>query len=378
MRPGKLGMRKILSVVQFVISLFFITSSILIFNQFRHFLQFDYNFKSDNIINIELQGNDYQKLASQFSSLPGVSTISACDIIPALSTSSEISLKTAGSEEPLHLGLLRVNENFAENLHLKILAGNNLPANGEAANRSIIVNEAAVKRLGYTHPSDIIGQIVETSENNEALQVVGVVEDFRFRLLINQDKIGPLVLRNQPGSFKYANVQLTSKDPGTTIAKLESAWKSIDPIHPFKYEFFDQQLASTHQGISDVVSIIGFIACLAIMIACLGMLGMATYTAERKRKEVGIRKVLGADQLSVALLLSKGFLTILLLSILIGAPLSYMANNIWLQNFPNRVDFGLGTLLLGSVILLVLGLITISSQTIRISRSNPVKSLRMD
>jgi putative ABC transport system permease protein len=165
MRPGKLGMRKVLSVVQFVISLFFITSSILIFNQFRHFLQFDYNFKSDNIINIELQGNDYQKLASQFSSLPGVSTISACDIIPALSTSSEISLKTAGSEEPLHLGLLRVNENFAQNLQLKLLAGNNLPANGEAANRSIIVNEAAVKRLGYTHPSDIIGQIVETSEN---------------------------------------------------------------------------------------------------------------------------------------------------------------------------------------------------------------------
>jgi putative ABC transport system permease protein len=108
------------------------------------------------------------------------------------------------------------------------------------------------------------------------------------------------------------------------------------------------------------------------------MLGMATYTAERKMKEVGIRKILGADYLSVALLLSKGFMTILLVSILIGAPLSYMANNIWLQNFPNRVNFGLGTLLLGSSILLVLGLITIGSQSIRASRSNPVKTLRME
>jgi putative ABC transport system permease protein len=271
-----------------------------------------------------------------------------------------------------------VDVNFAENLQLKLLAGKNLPAKGESTDRLIVVNEAAVKYLGYKHPSEIIGQIVEAAGSNEALQVVGVVADFRFRLLLNQDQIGPLVLRNQPGSFKYINVQLTSRDPRTTIAKLESTWKSIDPVHPFKYAFFDQQLASTHQGISDVVSIIGSVAFLSIVIACLGMLGMATYTAERKMKEVGIRKILGADYLSVALLLSKGFMTILLVSILIGAPLSYMANNIWLQNFPNRVNFGLGTLLLGSSILLVLGLITIGSQSIRASRSNPVKTLRME
>jgi putative ABC transport system permease protein len=378
LQPGKMGMRKALSVVQFVISLFFITSSLLIYNQFRHFLEFDYKFNSHNIVNIELQGNDYRKITSQFSALPGVSTISACDIIPALSRSSEISLKKPGTEEQLNLGLLQVDVNFAENLQLKLLAGKNLPAKGESTDRLIVVNEAAVKYLGYKHPSEIIGQIVEAAGSNEALQVVGVVADFRFRLLLNQDQIGPLVLRNQPGSFKYINVQLTSRDPRTTIAKLESTWKSIDPVHPFKYAFFDQQLASTHQGISDVVSIIGSVAFLSIVIACLGMLGMATYTAERKMKEVGIRKILGADYLSVALLLSKGFMTILLVSILIGAPLSYMANNIWLQNFPNRVNFGLGTLLLGSSILLVLGLITIGSQSIRASRSNPVKTLRME
>jgi putative ABC transport system permease protein len=197
-------------------------------------------------------------------------------------------------------------------------------------------------------------------------------------LLLNQDKIGPLVLKNEPGHFKYVNVRLTSAEASTTLAQLESAWSTIDPVHPFKYAFFEDQLASTHQGILDVVSIIGFIAFLAITIACLGMLGMATYTAERKMKEVGIRKVLGAENRSIALLLSKGFLTILIISILIGAPLSYMANNLWLQNFPNRVDFGLGTLLLGSAILFLLGLITIGSQTIRAARSNPIKSLRMD
>jgi putative ABC transport system permease protein len=163
-----------------------------------------------------------------------------------------------------------------------------------------------------------------------------------------------------------------------TMSKLESQWKKIDPIHPFKYEFFDQQLQSTHQAIFDVVSILGFIAFLAIVIACLGLLGMAIYTAERKTKEVGIRKILGAEELSIALLLSKGFLKMLLLSILIGAPLSYFVNNFWLQKFPNRVEFGVGTVLLGTIVLLALGLLTIGSQTLRASKSNPVDALKME
>jgi putative ABC transport system permease protein len=249
---------------------------------------------------------------------------------------------------------------------------------GEGTDRLIVVNESAVKGLGYTLPSEIIGQMVEESSTKEALKVIGVVEDFRFRLLLNQDQIGPLVLKHGLGNFKYANVQLASADLKTTLSKLESAWKSVDPIHPFTYELYDDQLASTHQGILDVVSVIGFIAFLAITIACLGMLGMATYTAERKMKEIGIRKVLGAENKSIVLLLSKGFLSIVGISILIGAPLSYLANNLWLQNFPNRVEFGIGTLLLGSAMLLILGIITIGSQTIRASRQNPVKSLRMD
>jgi putative ABC transport system permease protein len=378
MRPGKLGVRKVLSITQLVVSLFFITSSILVYKQFKHFLEFDYNFASKNIINIELQGNEYQKVATRFASLPDVSAISACDIIPALSRSSSISLKKPGSEAELACGFLQVDENFAVNLQLKLLAGRDLPAKGEATDKFIIINETTVKELGYSTPSDAIGQTVEASAGKEALQIIGVVEDFRFRLLLNQDKIGPLVLKNEPGSFKYANVRLTSTDTKTTIAHLESAWKTIDPVHPFKYDFFEDQLATTHQGILDVVSVIGFIAFLAVTIACLGMLGMATYTAERKVKEIGIRKVLGAENRNIAWWLSKGFISMLAISILIGAPLSYMVNNLWLQNFPNRVEFGPDILFLGSAILLVLGILTIGSQTIRASLQNPVKSLRKD
>jgi putative ABC transport system permease protein len=162
------------------------------------------------------------------------------------------------------------------------------------------------------------------------------------------------------------------------MAALNRRWRDIDPVHTFSYAFFDEELASESQGIFDIVSILGYIAFLVVVIACLGMLGMATYTTERRRKEVGIRKVLGAGDWSNTLLLSHEFIQVLLIAIAIAAPLSYLLNAAWLRKFPNRVDFGWGTVLTGTAIVLALGLITIASQTIRASRANPVKSLRVD
>ncbi len=176
----------------------------------------------------------------------------------------------------------------------------------------------------------------------------------------------------------YMNVRLETLDRMETVARLESVWKKVDPSHEFRFEFYDDQLADTHRGIFDVVSIIGFISFLAILIACLGLLGMATYIVERKKKEVGIRKVLGAAESRIVFLLSKDFLKVLAFSVCIGAPLSFFLNNFWLQKFPNHVDFGLGTVLIGTSVLIVLGLITIGSHTLRASKANPVESLKSE
>jgi putative ABC transport system permease protein len=378
-RPGKLGLRKVLSVSQFVISLFFIITSILIFNQFRHFLEFDYGFASKDLLNIELQGANYQKVANEMNTVPGVTLISGCDIIPAAGGNNGVEVKKTNSEENYtSSGILQTDENFISNLGLKLLAGKNLPPADPSSNRFIVVNESMVKQLGFKYPAEIVGQVVETKWGKELLEVVGVVENFRYKLLINEEKIEPLVLRNQPANFTYANVRISSTDQKKTIAKLEEKWKRIDAVHPFKYKFFDDQLTNTHQGIFDLVSILGFISFLAITIACLGLLGMATYTAERKTKEVGVRKVLGAADFSIAILLSKEFLRMLIISIIIAAPLSYFLNNLWLQKFPNRVEFGFGTVFIGVVIIVLLGTITIGSQTLRAAKRNPVDSLRMD
>ena len=373
-KPGKLGLRKFLTVSQFVISLFFITTSILIFNQFKYFMQFDYGFNTENIVNIELQGVDYRKLQNELNALPEVTDISATDIIPATGRSNGFQLRKIDNKDKLiDAYIMNTDDHFIKNLGLKIVAGKNLPVSTDSTDRSIVVNVSATKKMGYQYPAEMVGEIFEGG-----WKVVGVVNDFRYNLLINTQEIHPLVLSNQPARFQYLNVKTASRDLINFVAKMEATWKKMDAVHPFKYEFFDEQLASTHKGIFDLVSILGFIAFLAILIACLGLLGMVTYTAERRTKEVGIRKVMGCEDKTIAWLLSKEFLKMLVIAIGIGVPFSYFINNFWLQYFPNRVEFGIGTMLLGTVALLILGLFTIGSQTLRAARRNPVDSLKMD
>ncbi|MEI9917173.1 MAG: FtsX-like permease family protein [Bacteroidota bacterium] len=169
-----------------------------------------------------------------------------------------------------------------------------LPATSDSTMSQVIVNEEMVKAFGYKQPSQIIGEVFEGKWSKKQVMVAGVVKDFRFQLLINTNTPGPLVIFNSPQSFNYLNVKVASNDQRALIAALEAKWKTLDPYHAMKYEVFDDQLAGTHRAIFDIVSILGFISFLAIVIACLGLLGMATYMVERRKKEVGIRKTLGA------------------------------------------------------------------------------------
>ncbi|CAD5279171.1 MULTISPECIES: FtsX-like permease family protein [unclassified Imperialibacter] len=376
--PGKLGFRKVLLSFQFIISLFFIVTSIVIARQFKHFVEFEYGFDSQNIVNIPLQGNDYQLLANELGSVAGVSGISACEFIPAMAMTNGIGVKNANRDDEMTgFEYLRVDSGFVRNLGLSILAGRNLPAAGNAG-RLVLVNEAGAKALGYETSSDIVGHLVEVVGYATPREVIGVMKDFRFQTPVMQDKVGPLLFINEPSHFSYLNVKIASNDLPATLEQLEAKWKAVDAVHPFKYQFYDNQLVNVNQWMGDLVAIIGFISFLAIIISCLGLLGMTTFTTERRAKEVGIRKVLGADAKSIALLLSRQFLVLLVVSVIIAAPLSYFINNLWLENFPNRVTLGFGTLFLGSLILLSLGLLTIISQTLRASWRNPVEALRAE
>ena len=161
-----------------------------------------------------------------------------------------------------------------------------------------------------------------------------------------------------------------------TLAFIENKWKDIDKIHTYEYQFFDEQLANSHAIFGDLISIVGFISILAVSIACLGLLGMATYTAETRLKEIGIRKVMGASVKSILLLLSRGFIILLGIAILIGGPLAYFINNLWLELFAYRVNFGINIFGSAILIMLILGLLTVGSQTLRAALTNPSVTLR--
>jgi putative ABC transport system permease protein len=383
-RAGRLGMRKVMSVVQFVFSLFFIVTSILIYNQFRYFVGFKYEFNSSNIVNVDVQSNDYRVAEASFAAIPGVKGVSACGYMPAETRSEGGSLRLAdpgshsANKDFKPVMTLAADEHFLDNLGLKLVAGRGLPQAGPSASRFIVVNEALVKAFGYRYPTEIVGRSFQTPWWDTALVVVGVVQDFHMRMILGNDQTDPLYLYRSASNLQYVNLQVGTRDIRGFVANLQERWRQIDPVHGLKYSFFSDELANQSQGIFDVVSILGLVAMLAVTIACLGMLGMATYTTERRRKEVGIRKVLGAGDLRNALLLSREFLIVLGVSIAISAPLSYLVNTMWLRKFPNRVEFGWGTILLGTMVMLVLGLVTVGSQTVWASRRNPVESLRME
>jgi putative ABC transport system permease protein len=208
--------------------------------------------------------------------------------------------------------------------------------------------------------------------------VAGVIKDFTFFLLFSGRPTGPIVLHNNPSSIKFASISIPEENKAQLLAALEAKWKIIDAIHPFEYQYYSDQLADNNQGIFDIVSIIGLMAVLAVVIACLGLLGLVQYIIERRTREIGIRKVLGAESLHLNYLLSKEFLVLLGISILIGAPASYYLNHLWLDFIIYRAAFGAVTILAGSLLLLALGLLTIIPQTTRIINRNPVEVLKME
>lgn len=373
---GGIGLRRVLTVSQFVISLLFIISSMVIYNQFRFYMNFDYGFNPHQVINVNLQSNNFDLVKNALSSVKGVTGVSGCAYLPATGRNDNLTLKIPGTEKTIQAIDLAVDENFIHVMEINLVAGNKLPLNVNDQSPFILVNEETAKALGSTLPREIIGQPFEM--NGKQVQVAGVFKDFTFFLLFGGRTTGPIVMHPGTGNIKFANVKISAENPRAVLDDLNSKWKSIDPIHPIQYEFYDQALSNNNQGLLDIVSIIGFMAFLSITIACLGLLGMAIYTTERRTKEVGVRKMLGAGELQLNYLLSREFIVMIGIAILIAAPLSYFLNNLWLNFMVVRTEIGLGTLCFGSVILLVLGLTIVMTQTFIIAKRNPIVALKIE
>jgi len=376
----RFSLKKGLVLVQFCASLFFIITTLLIFSQLNYLLEKEYGFDQGNIINVKLQGIEYETLANELGQNPSIQTISASSFVPGTGGySGGTEIKTSEMlDSELTSGFIGVDQNFIPNLKLPMLAGTNFPVIAPKSNETmVIVNEAVARLLGYTEPKSIVGETILIGKDQSALQVIGLTENFIFDLLTEAEKDEPLLLRYLPEEFAYINVRYhAAADVKAVLSFMEEKWKKFDKVHSFKYDIYTEELKATNSIFSDIIYILGFISFLAITIASLGLLGMAAFTAESKKKEIGIRKVHGAKIQNIALSLSKGYIWLFVFAILITIPIAYFANTIWLEEFSYRVDFSIWIMLMGIAIMFVLGSSTVLSQTFRAAMSNPIESLR--
>ncbi len=283
-------------------------------------------------------------------------------------------LKTNFTPEPVRTAYFGVDPDFLVNFELKLIAGRNFSNEITTDKKvSIILNEKAVAILGLGTPEEAIGKAV-TFGKEKSVYVIGILKDFNYRSLENE--IGPMLLHYQPKYYEYASIRyLPGKKEELKTALLKS-WGSLDKIHPLDCRFFDDLDASVNSFFTDLITIAGWTCGFVVFIALLGLLGMTSYSAEVRVKEVGIRKVLGATAPGITMLLSKDYVKLISISGAVATPLAYIISKLIMQAFPYRVGLSFWVFPFGLFLILALALITISTQTIKAAGANPVNSLR--
>jgi putative ABC transport system permease protein len=272
--------------------------------------------------------------------------------------------------------LYEVDYDFISNFGMQIVAGRDYSRDYPSDSlHAMIVNEACARDWGYSNPEDIIGKNFE--QWGKKGQVVGVVKDFNYRSL--HYAVEPLALRLSP-QWSTASIALRVKSANLheTIAAAEKVWNSIAPQRPFIYSFLDDTFNAQYRSDEQFGKLFTVFAALAIFIACFGLFGLTTFTVGQRTKEIGIRKALGASVGSIVTLLSKDFLKLVLISIVIATPLAWYAMNEWLKDFAYRVSIGAVILIVPGVAVLIVALMVVAMQAFRSATTDPVKALRTE
>lgn len=368
--------RKILVVSQFAISLTGIIFMLVSYQQQDFMATGNYGFQKENILNIDLYGTDHQKLANEIKKIPGVEATTAASY--TLGTNGGNTQKIFRNEKTVSTmaETLSADDHFIAVMNLPLVAGTNLLQTGnDAAVKTILINEQAVSALHFKSAADAVGQLIWISDSMQA-RISGVVKDFHSMSMFFP--IFPLIIHYEPATFAVLQVKTNpAANPGAIKAGIEKAWKQLNPFQTFTAQWFDQALYERHTHTGDQLMLL-FLCSLVLFIACLGLLGMVTYSSEIRTREVGVRKIMGAGVTQLLVLLSKDFVLLLLIAGLIAIPAGYIASNFFLYNFAYHINIGAGTLLAGFFTMLLIGGATIVWQTWRIAAHNPVNSLRAE
>lgn len=380
------ALRKGLVIFQFIISVLLIIASVVISKQMVFLRSTDLGFAKDQQIVIPLRSNGakgiYASLKNEIKSNQQVQNVGASLYYPGIMTPSDMLMYREGTNmnEGKDVHTNWTDDSFLQTLDIKPLAGRlfypEFPAD---TNYRMIINEQAVKDLGLGTPQEAIGKTIKTDFRAQSYgwTVIGVVKDFHFQdLHVLIEPYGFQLLNNK--QFNYLIVHAKGGNLSSLLKSIQASWHKLNPNEPFEYSFLDEDFQKNYEAENRLSAIVGYFTVIAILISCLGLFGLATFSAEQRTKEIGVRKVLGANVGGIVALLSKDFLKLVVISIIVASPLAWWVMNKWLMDFPYRINIGWSIFAITSAVALLIALITVSFQAIKAAVTNPVKSLRTE
>ena len=384
-------LRKVLVSFQFTTSIFLLIVTGVVYQQLQYCKSIDLGFDKDHLILISgtptsFRGQ-YEQFAARLKTNPEIVSAAGSSRVPPGRLSSSLRARPEGIPEDQQRGMQTVwtDFDFIETMGFEMVAGRSFSHDFSAdAQTAFILNEAAVQEIGWTNET-AIGKTFGSSEikdwnvgqwENRDGQVIGVLKNFYFESL--KEEIVPTVYFVAPYMAWNYVIRIRSGNISETINFIEKNWKEFNPESPFEYSFVDENFAALYETEERQGKIFGLFAMLAIFIACLGLVGLASFTAEQKRKEIGIRKVLGATSMNIITLLSREFSWLVLFAFIVATPLAWYVMHIWLQDFAYRISIGVYIFLFAGLFSLLIAWITVGLQTMKAANANPINALQQD
>ncbi|MGB6864828.1 MAG: ABC transporter permease [Candidatus Aminicenantaceae bacterium] len=376
--------RKTLVVGQFVISIALIASVVLLIRQIQFMRTMELGFNKNHVITIPIRDRSvklrYELLKNKWLQNPNILGVTASSMEPGVTSQNGINIKTRGIDD-MNAGIIYVDHDYVRTLEIKLARGRDFSKNiSTDAEGSLLMNQAMVDRLGL---KDGVGEQAELffkegGKINPMYQtvVVGIVNNFNYRDLTTP--MQPILIKIDPERYNYIFARINSSTIKESIDFLETVWKEYQFDQPFEFSFLVDDMNRIYRRVENFAAVARYGTFFAIFIACLGLFGLASFTVENRTKEIGIRKVLGATVPGLVRLISKEFLSLVLLANIIAWPVAYYAMNVWLQNFAYRTSIEFWTFLVAAGLAFLIAMFTVSYQAIKASLSNPVDSLRYE
>jgi putative ABC transport system permease protein len=380
---GKSAFRRSMAVLQFVISITLIIGTLIIYNQMEFIQKKSLGFDKENVVLITTQSNSVRQNIEFFRNTlmddARILSVGASSNVPGSSMFSDTVFKREDSDEIYNLTYMATDYEFIDTYRFRVLQGRQFSKEFSTdIQGACMINEAAAKEIGYT-PEEAVGKKLNRATGPEDYiegTIVGVVENFHFKSL--HRIIEPFVLLLNLEYIRHISIRIQPGDVRGTLTFIRQKWIETFPEEEFDYSFLDDRIDLLYESEGKMRQIFLVFSSLSIFVACLGLFGLAAFTAQQRTKEIGVRKALGASEINVFVLLSKEFTKWVFVANIIACPVAYYVMTKWLQNFAYRMNMGLWPFVLAAVLAFLIALMTVSYQSIRAALTNPVDSLRYE